>query len=75
MNYWEINDPKTNLADIVEATEQNEAQIITLHGQEKAVVLSMSKYIQMKEAKSLSQFFRKSPLAESEIDLNYDRNK
>ena len=74
MDRWEINDSKTDLPDIVLAAEQNGPQIITMQGQEKAVVLAMSEYIQLKKTKTLSLFFKHSPLAQSEIDLNYDRN-
>jgi len=73
MDYWKIEDQKTELTDIVMAANQNGPQIITKQGQQTAVVLSMSDYQKLKENAPLSEFFRRSPLAQSEIELDGDR--
>ena len=75
MNHWAIEDSETELARIIQAAEQNEPQIITVNGRATAVVLPMSYYQKRNMPQGrLSEFFRRAPLAEAEIDLNQDRH-
>ena len=75
MIHWAIEDSETELARIIQAAELNEPQIITVNGRAAAVVLSMSDCQKRNMPQErLSEFFRRSPLAEAEIDLNQDRH-
>lgn len=72
---WVIEDSETDLAEIIQAAEQNGPQKIIRDNQEIAVILSISDFRKMDTSKlSLVDFFRHSPLADAEIDLNHDRN-
>lgn len=52
-----------------------EPQIITVHGEETAVLLSMEEYRKLSPKKqSIVEFFQNSPWADVELDLERDRS-
>lgn len=70
---WQIQEAKNKLSEVVEEAIEHGPQILTRRGTEVAVVLSYSEYLQLrKKEMSLSEFFRKSPLRD--LDLERDRS-
>jgi antitoxin Phd len=71
--YWQIQEAKNKLSEVVERAVESGPQILTRRGVEVAVVLSFPEYLQLKRKQTpLSEFFRRSPL--SELDLERDRS-
>lgn len=72
---WQLQDAKNRFSALVKAAEQDGPQIITVHGQEKAVLLSAEEYQRLKRREgSLLEFFQHSPWAETEIDITRSRD-
>lgn len=72
---WQLQDAKNRFSALVKAAEQNGPQIITVHGREKAVLLSAEEYQRLKRREgSLLEFFQQSPWAETEIDITRSRD-
>lgn len=70
---WQIQEAKSQFSAVVEEALDHGPQIITKRGVETAVVLSYADYRAMQlNQQKLSQFFRESPLAEYELDLDRD---
>ena len=44
MATWQVQEAKTRLSEVIEEAQNNGPQIITRHGAERAVVLSISDY-------------------------------
>lgn len=71
---WQLQEAKNKFSRVIENAICQGPQIITRRGVEVAIVLSYEEYQQMLASRgSLSAFFRNSPLAGS--DLNLDRDK
>ena len=67
--YWQLQEAKAMFSKVVRSAGQ-EPQIITIHGKESAVVLSMEEYKKLKYPKeSLVNFMEQSPLAGVELEL------
>jgi antitoxin Phd len=67
---WQLQEAKNKFSRLVELARQDGPQIVTKHGQEAAVLLSIDEYRRLVRPKtSLVQFFQKSPLADVELDL------
>ncbi|MDZ7724617.1 MAG: type II toxin-antitoxin system Phd/YefM family antitoxin [candidate division KSB1 bacterium] len=73
-NSWQLQDAKNKFSNLVEKAKTIGPQIVTKHGEEAVVVLSISEYRKLlKPKQNIISFFRKSPLADYSIDL--ERNK
>lgn len=67
---WQLQEAKNKFSRLVELARQDGPQIVTKHGQEAAVLLSIDEYRRLIRPKSsLVHFFQKSPLADVELDL------
>lgn len=44
MAVWQVQEAKTKLSEVIEEANTNGPQIITRHGSERAVVLSIAEY-------------------------------
>ncbi|HKP53560.1 MAG TPA: type II toxin-antitoxin system Phd/YefM family antitoxin [Chloroflexia bacterium] len=70
---WQLQEAKNKLSEVIEDALKQGPQVITRRGVETAVVLSIADYRKMLLGrKKLSQFFRESPLVDSDIDLTRD---
>lgn len=70
---WQLQEAKNQFSRVVTDAIQDGPQVITRHGVEVAIVLSMSEYRKLVAARTkLSQFFRSSPLSGIELDLSRD---
>jgi prevent-host-death family protein len=66
---WQLQEAKAMLSEVVKSAAR-EPQIITVRGEEKAVVLSMDEYRKLKPKKqSLVEFIKNSPLYGVELDI------
>ena len=44
MSSWQLQEAKTRLSEVIEQAHSKGAQIITRHGKERAVILSIAEY-------------------------------
>ncbi len=69
-NHWQLQDAKNKFSNLVEKARSKGPQIVTKHGRETVVVLSIEEYKKLiKPKKDLVKFFQTSPLASVELDL------
>lgn len=72
---WQLQEAKNKLSRVVDEAIHSGPQIITRHGVEVAIVLSLDEYRRLASSQEkLSDFFRNSPLAEVDIDLSRDKS-
>jgi len=72
---WQLQTAKNRLSQVVDEAQRSGPQIITRRGVKTAVVLSFEEYRRfIGSRKKLSTFFRESPLAEAELQLERDRS-
>ena len=70
---WQLQEAKNKFSEVVEAALNDGPQIITRRGVETAIVLSYEEYRKMLlKQKTLTEFFRQSPLVGVELDLTRD---
>jgi prevent-host-death family protein len=66
---WQIQEAKNKLSEVVEEAIESGPQILTRRGIEVAVVISLPEYLELKKKQiPLSEFFRRSPLGEIELE-------
>lgn len=69
-NHWQLQDAKNKFSKLVENAQHNGPQIVTKHGKDAVVVLSIDEYQKLiKPRTSLIKFFQASPLAKEDIDF------
>jgi prevent-host-death family protein len=74
-SYWQLQEAKAMISKVVRSAER-EPQIITVHGKESAVVLSMDSYRKLTAPKeSLVSFMEQSPWASVKTDLPERRHE
>lgn len=72
---WALQDAKNKLSEVVDRSIEEGPQVITRRGRESAVVLSVKDFNRLTGPKgSLVSFFRSSPLAGVELDLERARD-
>ena len=72
---WPLQDAKNKLSEVVDRSIAEGPQTITRRGRESAVVLSIKDFKRLTEPKgSLVSFFRDSPLAGVDLDLERDED-
>jgi antitoxin Phd len=73
---WQLQEAKNKLSRVIDNAINSGPQIITRRGVEVAIVLSYEEYKRMMATEqSLSDFFRKSPLASIDLDLARDKSE
>ncbi len=71
---WQLQEAKNKFSYLVDLARNTGPQIVTRHGKEVAVLISISEYKKLiKPNTNLLEFFLKSPL--TGIDLEIDRKK
>jgi prevent-host-death family protein len=71
---WQLQEAKAKLSDVIKRSSQG-PQVITVRGEEAAVILSMESYKKLtKPGLSLYDFLQKSPLKDLAIDLKRNRS-
>ena len=72
---WQLQEAKNKLSKVVDEAIHQGPQIITRHGVEVAIVLSLDEYRRLAASQEkLSEFFKCSPLAEVDINLSRDKS-
>jgi prevent-host-death family protein len=67
---WPLQDAKNKFSEVVDRAIEEGPQTITRRGRETAVVVSLKDFKRLTEPKdSLVSFFRNSPLAAANLDL------
>ena len=73
-NLWQLQDAKNRFSNLVDKAQNSGPQIVTKHGEQAVVILSISEYRKLVKPKmNIIKFFQKSPLSDLNIDLK--RNK
>ena len=73
-NTWQLQEAKNKFSNLVEKAQRNGPQVVTKHGKEAVVILSIDDYKKLtKPETNLSVFLQNSPL--SKMELNITRNK
>ncbi|MBK8990088.1 MAG: type II toxin-antitoxin system Phd/YefM family antitoxin [Chloroflexi bacterium] len=71
---WQLQDAKSKFSQVVNQALEQGPQIVTRHGEEVVVVLSMAEYRQMMKPKTtLLDLLLASPLAGSGVEITRDR--
>jgi prevent-host-death family protein len=72
---WQLQEAKNKFSLIVDKAQHEGPQIVTKHGKESVVVLSVEDYQKMIKPKtSLVKFFKESPLAGIALDIKRDKS-
>ena len=72
---WQLQEAKNQLSEVVRKAQSEGPQVITLHGNDAAVVVSAKDYGRLSRPKGkLVDFFRKSPLIGVELNLVRDKD-
>jgi len=72
---WRLQEAKNRLSEVVRRARDEGPQVITLHGEDAAVVVSTKDYQKFGRRKgSLVEFFRQSPLVGVDLDLTRSRD-
>jgi antitoxin Phd len=70
---WQLQEAKNRFSAVVNEALSGDPQIITRHGEEVVVVLSLKEYRQLVSPEdTLCQFFADSPLVGIDLDLERD---
>ena len=73
-NHWQLQDAKNKFSNLVEKAQHTGPQVVTKHGKDAVVVISIDEYKKLIKPKiNLVSFFQSSPLAKTELD--FTRNK
>ena len=74
MAIWQLQEAKNKLSQVLDEALTKGPQVITRHGREVAVVLSVDEFRRLSaQRQSLVDFFRNSPLVAVELDLARDK--
>jgi prevent-host-death family protein len=75
MHIWQLQEAKNKFNKVVDNAIHDGPHLITKHGTEVAVVLSVEEYRKLTVSrKKLSDFFQESPLPGTELDLARDKS-
>ena len=67
---WQLQEAKNRLSELVRKARAEGPQVITLRGRDAVVVMSANEFGKLSRPRgSLVDFFRKSPLAGVDLDL------
>jgi prevent-host-death family protein len=74
-NVWQLQEAKNKFSNLVEKAQHDGPQIVTKHGKESVVVLSVEEYQKICKPKSnLLNFMQNSPLAGIPLDTERDKS-
>lgn len=72
---WQLQEAKNKFSKIVEKAQHEGPQIVTKHGEESVVVLSVEEYRKIvKPEFNLLKFMQNSPLAKISLDIERDKS-
>ena len=72
---WQLQEAKNRLSEVVRKARTEGPQVITLHGEDAAIVVSTKDYQKLARRRGrLVEFFSKSPLVGVDLDLRRSRD-
>jgi antitoxin Phd len=71
---WQRSEAEENLGEVINEALSHGPQMITKSGDETVIVLAYADYQKILHPQKLSEFFRESPLAGLDLDLNRDQS-
>jgi antitoxin Phd len=75
MARWQVQEAKTRLSEVIEEAQRKGPQIITRHGAERAVVLSIAEYRRLTAHKpGLKEYLLGGPKVDG-FEVERDRDK
>ena len=76
MKRWQLQEAKNRLSEVVRKAGEEGPQVITVRGEEVAVIIAADAYRKMvaKPKEGLVEFFQKSPLVGVQLDLERSRD-
>jgi antitoxin Phd len=73
---WQLQEAKSKFSEVVEEALVSGPQLITKRGEEAVIVLSYLEYRKLLTSQQkISEFFRESPLAGVDLELDRDKSK
>jgi prevent-host-death family protein len=73
---WQVQEAKQRFSEVLRAAESGEAQIVTKHGEEVAVVIDIAEYRHLRgEEVSLMDYLRADPQVEADLDVERQRDE
>jgi len=73
---WQFQEAKNRLSEVLDNSLKDGPQIITRHGKEEAVILSIKEYRKInRPKKGLVDFFLNSPLCNTNLDFERSRDE
>jgi prevent-host-death family protein len=67
---WQVQEAKQRFSEVLRAAESGEAQIVTKHNEEVAVVIDIAEYRRLRgESMSLMDYLRSEPYVEADFDV------
>jgi len=74
-NVWQLQEAKNKFSKVVEKAKHDGPQIVTKHGKESVVILSIEEYQKItKPGINLLEFMHNSPLAEASLEFDRDKS-
>ncbi len=71
---WQLQEAKNKFSNLVERAQHEGPQVVTKHGKEAVVVLSVDDYRKLVKPKTnLFKFIQNSPLGGINIDISRDK--
>jgi prevent-host-death family protein len=68
--HWQVQEAKQRFSEVIRAAQAGEAQIVTRHGDEVAVVIDIAEYRRLKgESISFMDYLRVEPVADVEFEI------
>ena len=72
---WQLQEAKNRLSEVVREAQRSGPQVITVRGQEAAVVVSADQYRHLTRAGgTLVEFLQASPWADVDLDVERSRD-
>lgn len=76
MEKWQLQDAKNRFSEMVNKALKNGPQMVTRHGVESVVIISVAEYRRLSRPKTdLVSFFKESPLYNIQIDLSRKKDR
>jgi prevent-host-death family protein len=73
---WQVQEAKQRFSEVLRSAESGEAQIVTKHGEEVAVVIDIAEYRHLRgEDMSLMDYLRADPHIEADLDVERQRDE